>query len=1230
MKREEAVKIVKETFESAFDKAKYLHFIKNLLNEYKEAPFIYRGNLIPDSFDKYISTLERIGKYQDGENKIDILIVQLKKETSIERARTMQRNFIAWYLNGSRGDELKDAALVAFVSPDSHDWRFSLVKMEYRFVEDKKGRQKLKEKYTPARRWSFLVGTNESSHTAQSQLVSIVEDDKINPSLMCLEKAFNVETVTNEFFERYKNLYLGVKKSLEMVICKDKVIQKEFDDKAINTDDFSKKLLGQIVFLYFLQKKGWFGVKKDEDWGAGPKNFLRQLFEKKHANYNNFFNDILEPLFYEALATDRGERAYYEKFKSRIPFLNGGLFEPINNYDWGKTDIVLSNELFSNKTDSDSEGSGILDIFDLYNFTVKEDEPLEKEVAIDPEMLGKVFENLLPENLRKGQGAYYTPREIVHYMCQESLINYLVTELDGKVSNEDIRTLVVIGDASLENEITVKEKGKETKRYQFEIPQNIRDHAVFIDEKLITIRVCDPAIGSGAFPVGMMSEIVRVRNVLTPHISKKEGRSIYDYKRHAIQSCLYGVDVDPGAVEIAKLRMWLSLIVDEEEMKNIKPLPNLDYKIMQGNSLLQEYNGIKLFDEKYVEGIDINIQRAEYLKDKQSKLSKEYFQLDASGEFKVAEKAAIDLELKTIKKEIEHIRQNKNKYENEDWINDQNEAKKTADLLKVLHEQFRDETQKTKKDKLKERIEDLTWELIEKTLKEVGEKKEIDEVRCFRKTNTKPFFLWKLHFAEIFNEKGGFDIIIANPPYVGEKGNKEMFRKIKEGNLGAFYQGKMDLFYFFFHLAINLGKQNSSVAFISTNYYLTAMGAKKLREDFRSRTEIINLSNFNELKIFESALGQHNIITILKKNNNDASLAHTCITKRQGVATPEILYQILNGKDKETVYYDVCQKDLFDGDEFYIRMGGISVISNNPIQLVLQKIKKEGSSLSNLAFINQGVVSGCDYVSGRNYDKIKDKSKVEMNDGIFVFNVNNPRDKSVLKTFTSKEEKLLRPFFKNSDIKKYWCKTKPSKLLLYLGKDYSDISDCPNIKKHLDRYIHILKDRREVSNGRIKYFQLQWYRLEDIFIGEKIIVPYRSESNTFAYNDCEWFCRSDSYVLTLKEKELSLKYLLALLNSTLYYFWLYHRGKRKGEILELFQVPLSEIPIKVVLKNDQKQYVEIVDKILAITKKNDYLENESNKKTVREYENTIDKLVYKLYDLTSEEIKMVEEFRNSK
>lgn len=601
MDKDSAKNLIQVTLQNSFNKEQFIYLAKNILKRFDESKAFHVRGYVKEKFKKtapIIKTYERLGTYTDpNDKKIDILIVYLQSNHSIERARTSLRNFVADYL---KQRDMKDAALAAFVSPNGDDWRFSLVKMEYKFNE--KG--KVEEEFTPARRYSFLVGKNENSHTAQSRLLPLLLNDETNPSLEELEDVFSVEKVTKEFFEKYRALFLQLKESLDDIVKRDPKIKADFEEKNVDTVDFAKKLLGQIVFLYFLQKKGWLGAK--EKFGDGDRKFLRNLFEKTKKNNQNFFNDFLEPLFYDALNNKRRgsvDPSYHLYFQCKIPFLNGGLFEPLRNYDWKNTDITLPNELFSNdfKTKQGDKGTGILDIFDRYNFTVKEDEPLEKEVAIDPEMLGKVFENLLEVKDRKSKGTYYTPREIVHYMCQESLVNYLATELEGKVSKEDIETLIKHGETAVEHDaayIEKKSKKENTKVYsKAKLPKSIEKNARFIDEKLETIRVCDPAVGSGAFPVGMMNEIIRTRNALTPYIGENGERSPYHFKRQAIQNCLYGVDIDPGAVEIAKLRLWLSLVVDEETRDKVQPLPNLDYKIMQGNSLLSEFMGID-FDKE--------------------------------------------------------------------------------------------------------------------------------------------------------------------------------------------------------------------------------------------------------------------------------------------------------------------------------------------------------------------------------------------------------------------------------------------------------------------------------------------------------------------------------------------------------------------------------------------------------------------------------------------------------
>ena len=430
MDKSTAQRLVRETFKAPFDKKRYRDFINELCNGIDETKAI-PSMAVPDAFAPHIKSCQRLGTFASPDGELtDVLVVQLTESFKLERTRTALRDFVAHKLK--RDESYKEAGLVAFVAPDAKSWRFSYVRMEYETKRDPRtGKIKPEERLTPARRYSYLVGADEECHTAQTRFLALLQNTSDDPTLAQIEEAFSVESVTEEFFREYVRLFEDTEAALAAVVKRDKTIRDDFKEKGVTTIDFAKKLLGQIVFLYFIQKKGWLGVAKGGNWGDGPRNFLRQLADRAIGEKKCLFNDVLEPLFYDTLATDRGHAAWCKIFACRIPFLNGGLFEPLAGYEWKKTDIDLPNALFANTTRSDvgDTGTGILDVLDRYNFTVNEAEPLEHEVAIDPEMLGKVFENLIEDNRRKGLGAFYTPREIVHFMCQESLINYLDTRL---------------------------------------------------------------------------------------------------------------------------------------------------------------------------------------------------------------------------------------------------------------------------------------------------------------------------------------------------------------------------------------------------------------------------------------------------------------------------------------------------------------------------------------------------------------------------------------------------------------------------------------------------------------------------------------------------------------------------------------------------------------------------------------------------------------------------------
>jgi len=296
MNKNRAINLLEDTFRTNYDINQFSSFIKELFNVIKidiqdKTPFIAK-----QFKEEYISECKKIAEYKDASKKsMEILAVKLKKTTSRDRARTMQRNFISSWLS----KQGIDAALVAFYGDDEEDWRFSFVKMEYNLVKGADEKVIIEKELTPAKRYSFLVGVNEPNHTCQRQFLELVMEERTNPSISEIEQAFSIEKVTKEFFEKYKELALNLKEAMDKIVSRDSRIRAEFENKGISTIDFSKKLIGQIVFIYFLQKKGWLGVQKKADgtfdeWGTGTKKFLRKLFDGKIVPYDNYFNDMSE------------------------------------------------------------------------------------------------------------------------------------------------------------------------------------------------------------------------------------------------------------------------------------------------------------------------------------------------------------------------------------------------------------------------------------------------------------------------------------------------------------------------------------------------------------------------------------------------------------------------------------------------------------------------------------------------------------------------------------------------------------------------------------------------------------------------------------------------------------------------------------------------------------------------------------------------------------------------
>ena len=534
-----------------------------------------------------IRSIKQIGMIYVGVEPLQIFDVTVNDRVMMERNRVNIQRLIRTVM-----DQFSCAFMLFHYEDDTRwDWRFTYCR--------KSGN---KEETTDSKRYTFLLGPGQSCRTATDNFMALY-DKRNSLEIKDIEDAFNVEALSKEFFGKYKTQYeTFVNYMVDPTNgMRQHFIDKDFDRTGMTADkirdreekpirDYVKKLLGRIVFLHFLQKKGWLGVPAGKEWGEGDRDFMLNIFKKANESQKeNFLDEILEGLFAEGLDRDRSAQGdlydtKVEGFRNcRIPYLNGGLFE---------RDIL-------DKKPSHFPASyfdGLLTMLSQYNFTIDENDPNDAEVGVDPEMLGRIFENLLEDN--KDKGAFYTPKEIVQYMCRESLIAYLQTD-QREEDKECIRLFVTTHDASL-----------------------LGDLKEGIDQKLCNVKICDPAIGSGAFPMGLLRELFFCRSAIEPNIMENAA----NIKRHIIQNNIYGVDIERGAVDIARLRFWLSLIVDE---KSPEALPNLDFKIMQGNSLLEQYKGADLStmtDKKVTaEGITLFDSMLDvYRKNLRDKLSEYY------------------------------------------------------------------------------------------------------------------------------------------------------------------------------------------------------------------------------------------------------------------------------------------------------------------------------------------------------------------------------------------------------------------------------------------------------------------------------------------------------------------------------------------------------------------------------------------------------------------------------
>lgn len=1170
------------------------------------------------------SVIESVSIYgninlEDG-TEITCYEISLQPTVRIEQSRVAIQRYVRKLLTAGQ------IALVNFISPQNKSvWRLTLVAKDSEITEEG-----IKEKTTHAKRYTYLLGPSETCKTAAERFESLSAERRI--IFQTLVNAFSVERLSDAFFDEYTLHYQkfcdylqesNFRKSVFKISFPANASKEEKDKACKPIRDFVKKLLGRIVFLYFVQKKRWLGAT-DTNYKDGLTDFIKQLFKQSGGN-EAFYSTWLTVLFFETLNKDRTNDDFKmpDGKKVKVPFLNGGLFD---KEDYDEHILTFKSKLFHNSdfedtilTEKNPDNSrGFLDFLNAFNFTVHEDSPDDHIVAVDPEMLGHIFENLLEDN--KDKGAFYTPKEIVHYMCHESLTEYLTTHL-----SKEYTVYKEIGNAQVEL------FGNETKQGQLKLVEQLGDKALNrddvayivkykdiskltkaqlqrISQLLDSVKICDPAIGSGAFPMGLLQEIFAIKEVIAFELGLQWKPA--EVKENIIQNSIYGVDIEKGAVDIARLRFWLSLVVDEEKPRS---LPNLDYKIVVGDSLLSKFEG---------EIIEIDWER----------------------------KSGVGKAKEYIENIQSLLRQIANKQKNFFKPNNKNKKKEQTEIrglkLELLINQLSFDKQKflnanSEKGGFAPSASDLKFnEQIKERRKEFD--RHISKLQNLSKNKEDQFehFDWKLDFPEVLNpyivnDKGGFDILIANPPYIGQSGNRDLFQEVLKSEFGkTFHQRRMDYFYFFFHKAIRLTKEKGIVSFITTNYFINATYADKLRKDLYENCRFVKLINFNEAKIFESATGQHNAISILTKDKLSDAIVETAVTQRKGIIKGELISNILYRNDPSTRHFKIRSSEVFELPKYHILIEGIGMSDNGSIKSkLLNRIKNSGQPLINIADIVQGIVSGANDLSPK-YKKEYNLSVAE-GSGIFVLQESELNKLKLNKT----EKEFIKPWFKNSDINRWNCKENTNQYLIYItSTDDVDESKIPNLINHFKPF-KILLINRNVRTGRYslsdysdflkgqidipyvmikssfkrgKYYLISYARDKYVFEVPKIICPQRSPINTFGYTEKPWYGASDVYYIVAKEEQrVNLKFLLAILNSKLIYFWLYNKGQRKGEILQLFKDPLSEIPVVSTLASNERIISTLSDYIIYLKKHEQekaYIDNMS-----LYFERLVDICIYELY-----------------
>lgn len=1089
---------------------------KDILAEmFPKIDYLVKGTAIASDLIKSGGQVGTI-RLNDGRS-LGLFKFEVADNIVISRNRRGLRDIAVRYVD----QDIIHGALVFYYSKNQPDYRLTYIAKQTYF--DSNGN--LVTQSTAPKRYTFLLGENEPCTTAANRLHELITK-KANGSVYLADvtEAFSVERLNKEFFAGYKAQYA-------------KFLQQLSDTKQ--NRDYVKKLLGRLVFLQFLQKKGWMGVPASKnDWEGGNKNYLNDLVDKHEGN-NRLLTDVLETLFFDTLnkkrENDIAAKILGENIK--IPYLNGGLFDK-DRIDALNIDFPYS--YFKN----------LMDFFAMYNFTIDENDPDDSEIGIDPEMLGHIFENLLEDN--KDKGAFYTPKEIVQYMSKESIAQYLRTHTDESL-HKAIETLIRDGvvDVSLQS----------------------KDIAKSIDKLLYEVKVCDPAIGSGAFPMGVLNVLFHTHQLIYGFTKANEDFSPEKVKREIIQNNIFGVDIEQGAVDIARLRFWLALVVDGKEPK---PLPNLDYKIVCGNSLLNCYDIKEPLDDVFEE------YNADCEADERMSLVK-YKQM-------VAE------------------------YTNTSDHNKKEQFKNTIDDIKSVFRSELTDKERNKLTKLKRKINNLEAPslfervqeeivLLKKLKKQLKDlEAEYDEIEINKVYEDA--FEWRFEFPSLLDDDGnfmGFDLIIGNPPYLRIQGIRDINPLYADELVNKYSSatGSFDLYAMFVERGLQLINSRGVVNFIMPVKWTNAAFGKGLRGLVAEQKAANKIINFGAYQVFNAST--YTALQWFVPNSENLyyyELDHNLETNQE-------LGLYLKSIDKESASEIPINK--LDKNTWVLTVGQTTKI--------LKEIEKHPRCVGDIfEKIFQGLATGKD-------------------DVYFLYGCTEQNgmiigESKQLKRCVMIERGLVKPLLKGEDVHRYDnirtnryvifpYKIENGKAMLYTENELSIL--FPNGYKYLKENEVILR-AREKYRFNIEGEWHQYSRKQGILYANqiKLVAPDISMGGNFALDARGEFYQTTTIYGYIKKSDIqeSYKFWMALLNSRLCWWFLSNTGtvlangffRFKPDYIKPFPVP-KNIPNEIasVVENlaDYASFVKSLDKPIS--------DLVSNKFVLDFFERIIDGCIYELY-----------------